>query len=310
MEIAALICNDKLNYESAFQIYSMYEYIKSSGNQIQVIDLNLLEDKKNIFSFNNKNERLYDFLESNVILTSKRYRSLEHFEDNPPLADKYIIANATYNDLNIETLKDNYIAYGIRDINIEEFNDIKDRYKEATTLFDVSGSQMKKVLDPIFLLSKEDWYDFSLNSSLSLENDNYILVYGETVNKDMLDYAKMLSEKNNSKIYIVSDKVQSIIYKGKRIRNALPFDIANLILNAQEVITSYNDGIKFSIIFEKALHIFYDANNEEQVELVNEYNLLNRIVNSVDKVVTNHFDYAIALSKIESIKEDTYNSLK
>ena len=26
MEIAALVCNDKLNYESAFQIYSLYEY--------------------------------------------------------------------------------------------------------------------------------------------------------------------------------------------------------------------------------------------------------------------------------------------
>lgn len=305
MEIAALVCNDKLNYESTFQIYSMFEYWKNKGNQIQIIDYNLLDKKQKSFTLKRKNELLYDFLDNNVILTSRRYTTLEQFEENPPLADKYIIANATYHELNIDTSKESYYAYGVRDVNLDQLNITKDKYKEISTLFDVKGTDIPQVVDPMFLLSKEEWYDFALNSNIKVANDNYILLYSEVVTQDMLKYAKTLSENNNVKIYIVADKVESMFFKGKRLNNVLPYDLANLVLNAQEVITSCNDGIKLSIIFEKGLHIFNDVENIEQIELINEYNLVNRIVDSTERVVTNHFNYSGTLEKIDGLKSNT-----
>ncbi|MBO5476696.1 MAG: hypothetical protein J6A15_02955 [Clostridia bacterium] len=309
MEIAALVCNDKLNYESTFQIYSMFEYLKDKGNQIQIIDYNLLDRNQKSFGLKKKNNLLYNFLDNNVILTSIRYKTVEQIEDNPPLADKYIIANATYNDLNLATSNGDYYAYGVRDINNDQLNCIKDKYKDISTLFEINGSEVKKVVDPMFLLPKEDWYDFALHSNIKIENDNYTLVYSEVVTQDMLKYAKNLSEKNNAKIYIVADKVETLFYKGRRIYNALPYDLANLVLNAQEVVTSCDDGIKLSIIFEKGLHIFNDVDNVEQIELINEFNLVDRIVDSTDRLVTSHFNYSNSLAKIEELKNNVESFL-
>lgn len=310
MEIAALVCNDKLNYESAFQIYSLYEYLKHKNNQVQIIDYNLLDRSKKAFSQKKKNELLYNFLDDNVVMTSIRYKTIEQIEDNPPLADKYIISNATYHDLNMETLNENYYAYAIKDIGADQLNNIKDKYKKVSTLFDIKGEEVKQVADPMFLLSREDWYDFASKSNIKAEKENYILVYSELVTEDMLKYAKMLSENNNAKIYIVADKVEQLFFKGKRINNALPYDLANLVLNAQEVITSCDDGIKLSLIFEKGLHIFNDVERIEQVELINEFNLVNRIVESTDRVVNSNYEYNLSIDKIEELKNNAKSILE
>lgn len=310
MEIVALVCNDKLNYESAFQIYSLYEYLKHKNNQVQIIDYNLLDRNKKSFSQKKKNELLYNFLDKNVVMTSIRYKTIDQIEDNPPLADRYIISNATYHDLNIETLNQNYYAYGIKDIGADQLNNIKDKYQKVSTLFEVKGEDIKQVADPMFLLSREEWYDFASKSNLKTEKENYILVYSDLVTDDMLKYAKVLSENNNAKIYIVADKVESMFLKGKRINNPLPYDLANLILNAQEVITSCDDGIKLSLVFEKGLHIFNDVEKIEQIELINEFNLVNRIVDSTERVVTNNYEYNLSIEKIEELKNNAKSILE
>lgn len=310
MEIAALVCNDKLNYESAFQIYSLYEYLKHKNNQVQIIDYNLLDRNKKSFSQKKKNDLLYNFLDKNVVMTSIRYKTIDQIEDNPPLADRYIISNATYHDLNIETLNQNYYAYGIKDIGADQLNNIKDKYKKVSTLFEVKGEDIKQVADPMFLLSREEWYDFASKSNLKTEKENYILVYSDLVTDDMLKYAKVLSENNNAKIYIVADKVESMFFKGKRINNPLPYDLTNLILNAQEVITSCDDGIKLSLVFEKGLHIFNDVEKIEQIELINEFNLVNRIVDSTERVVTNNYEYNLSIEKIEELKNNAKSILE
>lgn len=310
MEIAALVCNDKLNYESAFQIYSLYEYLKHKNNQVQIIDYNLLDRNKKSFFQKKKNELLYNFLDDNVVMTSRRYKTIEQIEENPPLADKYIISNATYHDLNLDTLNENYYAYGIKDIGADQLNNIRNKYKKVSTLFEVKGDDVKQVADPMFLLSREEWYDFSSKSSLKVEKENYILVYGELVTEEMLKYAKVLSENNNAKVYIVADKVQSLFFRGKRINNPLPYDLANLVLNAQEIITSCDDGIKLSLIFEKGLHIFNDIERIEQIELINEFNLINRIVDSTDRAVTNNYEYNLSIEKIEELKNNAKSILE
>ena len=310
MEIAALVCNDKLNYESAFQIYSLYEYLKHKNNQVQIIDYNLLDRNKKSFFQKKKNELLYNFLDDNVVMTSRRYKTIEQIEENPPLADKYIISNATYHDLNLDTLNENYYAYGIKDIGADQLSNIRNKYKKVSTLFEVKGDDVKQVADPMFLLSREEWYDFSSKSSLKVEKENYILVYGELVTEEMLKYAKVLSENNNAKVYIVADKVQSLFFRGKRINNPLPYDLANLVLNAQEIITSCDDGIKLSLIFEKGLHIFNDIERIEQIELINEFNLINRIVDSTDRAVTNNYEYNLSIEKIEELKNNAKSILE
>ena len=87
MEIATLVCNNGLNYDLVFQTFSMFEYLKRQGNQVQIIDYNFL--KKD----NKKSEMLYSFLVNNVVLTFNRYNDVNQLEENLPLADKFIVLN-------------------------------------------------------------------------------------------------------------------------------------------------------------------------------------------------------------------------
>ncbi len=310
MEIAALTYNDKLNYNSALQIYSLYEYIKKSGEQIQIIDYNLYDiNCKNYFE-KNKNRLLYNFLNNNVMLTSTRYKSIEELENFPPLADKYLITNAKYEDLDPCTDRKECYAYGIKDISKAQLEHIKCNYKALSTIFDFNEEEIKEVVDPIFLLSKDEWIDFSEKSKIELKYSEYIIIYANTVTKDMLEYTNNLIKDTPFKVYIVADKVCSLIHRAKRIRNANPSDLVKLIANAQHVITSAEEGIKLGIIFEKNLHIFYNNDSEEQVEIINKYNLYDRVIDFPDKVINTQMNYMDTLKTLQKLKENSIKFLK
>lgn len=309
MEIAALVCNDKLDYESALKTYSIFQINRKMGNQVQIVDYNYLNpDIKNVFD-KMKNNNLYSFLENNTIFTSRRYSSFERLEDNIPLADSYMIVNPSFNSLDVFP-REKCVIYGVKDIDENEIDRIKDDYKDFSTSFHLRDNDVSSVVDPLFLLSKEDWYEFGEKSSLPDENKEYILVYGKNIEKDMLAYAKSLSEKNNSKIYIIADKVNALLYKGKRVLNATPADLVKLMSNASDIITSSNEGIRFSVIFEKKLHIFNDSSDESQLELINELKLLDRIVTSPDRIILKESENKETIDKLKELREKSLNLFK
>ena len=81
--------------------------------------------------------------------------------------------------------------------------------------------------------------------------------------------------------------------------------MVKLISNASDVITSNDDGIRLSIIFEKRIHIFNDSNDENQLELINELKLLDRIVTSQDRVILKESENKEAIDKIKEIREQS-----
>jgi len=304
MEIAALVCNKKLNYDSTLQTYSIYEYLKGQGNQVQIIDYNFIKEKNT-----KKNEMLYNFLNNNIALTLTRYKNLNQVEQNLPLADKYIVVNGNYSDLTLKIDEKECIVYRAKDVSLPELNYLSNNYSKISTSFESNNDNAQKVVDPLFLLPKEKWYDIISNKSgVNLEND-YVFVYSEVVTKDMIQYANALAQKNNYKVYILSDKVQSIFYKGKRLNNIEPFDLINLISSAHDVITSCDDGIKLSVIFEKNIHIF-STQNEEQIELINELKVENRVVNNIDSILSGDMEYEESNKTIDKIKEESYKFLE
>lgn len=304
MEIAALVCNNKLSYDSTFQAYSMFEYLKKQGNQVQVIDYNFLSNKSD-----KKNKMLYNFLSNNIILTVNRYSNLDQFEEKQPLVDKYIVVNGSYNDLNIKTNVNNNIAYGIRNISNLDISKLEENYSKISISFDSKRENINKVVDPIFLLSKEEWSNIIKSKSNISKKDDYILVYSEVVPKEMLKYALNIAQKNKLKVYIVSDKVESILHKGKHLRNVNPIDLASLILNAQDVITSCNDGIKFSVLLDKNIHIF-TTNQNEQLGLINELNIEDRIVYDPENYLDSSRNYEYSHKYIDELKEKSFEFLK
>ncbi len=307
MEVAISFFNNRKNieYQDALQIYSLFEYIKKFGDQVQIIDYSLYDSK------GKNNKLLYDFLEDNTILTSIRYNSINEIKEYPPLADKYIFVNGDFSELSACALeKDKCIAYGIKDINKDEIGSIEQKYEKISTLFDIGDNSVTRCLDPMFLLNCDQWDEFSQKSKLNVEKDKYILVYCDNVTKDILEYSRKISE--DLKIYIVSDKVQFMFYKGKRIKNAMPYDLVKLIENAKDIVTNHEDAIKLSIIFNKNLHIILDENKEDnyKIEMINEYGLVDRVINLYSDKLEEKTDYTQADEKINSLKEITFKFIQ
>ena len=148
MELAILSCNNKLNNDTAFQIFAMYEYLKRQGNNVQVVDCGLKDYKKN-----------YDFLSSNVVLTVNTYMDYRRFEENQPLVDKYIILNYDCDDENLNLNGKENIIYGINNISNKQIEKIANDGYKISSIVDLKNKNIKNVVDPVFLISKEQWLD-------------------------------------------------------------------------------------------------------------------------------------------------------
>lgn len=298
MELAILSCNNKLNNDTAFQIFAMYEYLKRQGNNVQVVDCGLKDYKKN-----------YDFLSSNVVLTVNTYMDYRWFEENQPLVDKYIILNYDCDDENLNLNGKENIIYGINNISNKQIEKIANDGYKISSIVDLKNKNIKNVVDPVFLISKEQWLDEVNQKSKIDVGADYVLVYSDIVTKEMLKYAEDISRKNCLKMYVVADKIQAIFYKGKRIKNTNIIDLANLISNAQIVVTSCNDAIKLAVVFDKNLHIF-DVQDDEQIELIDKLNLKKRIVKDTSRVLEPWQEYKDIKEKIEDLKTDSYELLQ
>ena len=298
MELAILSCNNKLNNDTAFQIFAMYEYLKRQGNNVQVVDCGLKDYKKN-----------YDFLSSNVVLTVNTYMDYRRFEENQPLVDKYIILNYDCDDENLNLNGKENIIYGINNISNKQIEKIANDGYKISSIVDLKNKNIKNVVDPVFLISKEQWLDEVNQKSKIDVGADYVLVYSDIVTKEMLKYAEDISRKNCLKMYVVADKVQAIFYKGKRIKNTNIIDLANLISNAQTIVTSCNDAIKLAVVFDKNLHIF-DVQDDEQIELIDKLNLKKRIVKDTSRVLEPWQEYKDIKEKMEDLKTDSYELLQ
>lgn len=300
MDIAALICND-LNYESVLQAYSIFKHCNKEDNQVQLINLNLNNNKG--FFEDRKNKVFEDFLEENTILTSIKYTSYSEVEENPPLADRYIVSGAKSSE--IVDMNNNTLLYGIKEMEKETVEKLAERYYGVSTLFESKVEDVAKVADPILLLTKDNWLDFADRSTRKSMYKDYAVLYTQVATKDMLAYAKNLSDARKEKVFIIADKIETPFYRGKRLKGLAPQDLVKVLSQAKDIITSNDLGIEYGVIFDKELHIFRDISNDYQIENINELKLLDRIVDSPDRVITKSSDYSKALEVIGKLRENS-----
>ena len=319
MDIATMTCKDRLDYNNVLQTYGMYTYLKKMGNQVQVIDyvpsaknklkLNLSDNTKK------KEKVLNNFIEKDMITTFVKYKSMEELHDEPPLADAYVITNASNRDISLGfkglSSDKKCISYATEEVDEKSLEVFKTTYDKVTSVFQTENEDVKRVVDPTFLLTNAEWYDFSAKSSLDIGESDYVLIYSDCITKDMIEYAKQLAKYKNSKIYAVCDKIENRFGVNKVFNAVKPNELVSLIQNTEDVITTLDEGIKFSCIFEKDLHIFLnnEKHNDKQIEMINEYNLVNRIINYSSGILTRKTNYEEANIKIDKLREDSHEVL-
>ena len=180
---------------------------------------------------------------------------------------------------------------------LSDYSYISVREKVAVKLLKNIGiNNVERVLDPVYLLNKEEWKKLVDKSKLveKLKNEKYILVYGFLQQKNVYEYARKLGNKKNLKIFNVNTLIEDyFLDTDKYFWNVTPEDFLALIYYSQEVVTNSFHGLSFSLIFEKDFHLFGKKGNSSSrmFDMVKLINLEDRILKDSNTILDSKINY-------------------
>lgn len=248
-----------------------------------------------------KRKKQYDIFTAKFLpITSKCYHSNEELKKDPPEADLFFAGSdqiwntlfpngkdpAFYLDFAPEkAIKASYAAsFATKDID-EEY---KEQVKKWLLNFDFisvrEGSGLDiihsfgiadavQVLDPVFLLSLENWQKIEKNLNVK---ERYVLLYDFDNNIELCNYARELADQNNYKVYsILPSKVADRCFSEEG-----PNAFLYLIHHSEFVVSNSFHATAFSIIFQKPFVVFNRSENinTRMADLVSSVGLSDRII--------------------------------
>lgn len=107
------------------------------------------------------------------------------------------------------------------------------------------------VLDPVFLLSKEEWSKYCI----PINKSKYILYYNLLPSKEADKLVERLQDKWKYDIIEITGSVNFRKIGKRYIQTADAFEFISYIKNAEFVVTSSFHGTAFSILFEKQFYV-------------------------------------------------------
>lgn len=230
-------------------------------------------------------KKSFDSFNKKFLHFTRRYNSFEDLAADAPVADAYFAGSDQIWNSNLPNGKDpgyflqfgkeetKRIAYaasfGIPEIQpehrpvmsrwLEKFDAISVREKSALNILDTLNAKGINVVDPVFLLTKEQWS--RLSGEGRVVKEKYILVYDlDLCNEELMIEAKRLNALYNYRIVAVNGLVKCP-YAQKNIKNAGPQEFVNLIKNSEFVLCNSFHATSFSIIFNRPFATFYKHKN-------------------------------------------------
>lgn len=156
--------------------------------------------------------------------------------------------------------------------NLERFDYISVREEDGKNIVkNLINKDVDIVLDPTFLLKKEDWLKFVNKKS----DEKYILCYFLGEQKYYWEYAQKLKEQTGYSLKVIPVTRKAFLKEKNLIIDVGPIEFLELINNAEIICTDSFHGAVFSIIFEKNFSVlkkFKDTDKKSQNSRI--YNLL------------------------------------
>lgn len=150
---------------------------------------------------------------------------------------------------------------------------------------EISGRDAKVVLDPTYLITKDEWE--TLIPKRRIINEKYVFCFFLGDNPDMKSLARRYASKHNLKVVcIVSNEVSvdDSSYADCLLINQSPEDFINLIRFADCVFTDSFHGFTFSIINQVQVYVSYrvmkglKSRNSRIDNIVNTFEIPNRLI--------------------------------
>lgn len=278
-----------------------------------------------------KRHEIFDTFSKSYLPLTEIYHSIEELRLNPPLADVYIagsdqiwnttFANGTdsayYLDFGDKATKRvSYAAsFATKNIAQEKIDFVRNKLRNLDSisvretsalslLHSLGNLKGKVVLDPVFLLTAEDWNNLFPVESFA---GDYILVYDFMRSKTVKKIAQRLSALTGSKIYSIG--AYKLDYADKNFICASPVQFVGLIKQSRCVLSNSFHGTAFSLIYRRNFFVVdrEDGLNERMADLLDRFELQERLITSsvTDKILLKSVDY----NKVDnSIKKEFISS--
>lgn len=291
-----------------------------------------------------KRKRLFDYFNHHVLKeTTESYRSSQALMDNPPSADLYLcgsdqIWNILYEagrdpifylDFVKQGKKASYAAsFSFLDLPVEHFSRIQQSLKtfdavsvreyQGKALVEQMGVECTWVLDPVFLLSPEDWQALVDREDIpSYYKDealagNYLLIYDFEGDEALRLFAQAYAKEHDLKIYAITDRFP-LAYADRNFKNAGPVDFVRMIKGCSCMISNSFHGTVFSIIFHKEFYVFNRQKakvNSRMESLLKMFCVEDRLIYGTENSHHRRLDWDIIEDRKKSYMETSKNYLK
>lgn len=181
--------------------------------------------------------------------------------------------------------------------NLKNFDSISLRENELLQALAGLNSNFEIVLDPVFLLSKEDWLKHLPERKVK---NKYVFLYKLLNSNESVLLCEEISKENNYEIIEIPGTNVNHKLKGERYQQtSSPLEFLSLIYYADYVISTSFHGVAFSIIFEKQFYATGMGNNSGRVgSLLESLQIKGRYIDSLNQY-----------EKIEDIDYEIVNDL-
>ncbi|NLD47932.1 MAG: polysaccharide pyruvyl transferase family protein [Clostridiaceae bacterium] len=180
------------------------------------------------------------------------------------------------------------------------FDRISVREKELQTLVEsATGKKPELVLDPVFLLSEEQWKTLLPKRK---EKVKYVLLYQLLQSRDSILLAQKIADQYGYKVIEVCGKVSPLKFSARYKQTLSPLEFLSFLYNAEFVVTTSFHGAAFSIIFRKDFYALGMGNNSDRVlTLFENLDLSDRYIQNIsDLNIKQSIDYERTLTKLQN----------
>ncbi len=222
-------------------------------------------------------KRAFDKFHEEYLRQTKPYYTYEELAQNPPVADLYIVGSDQIWNTFYETGQDgafylDFVKSGLKTSYAASFSytEISREWKEKISIWlrgldriavreyhgvdilEDMGLDSKWVLDPVFLLSTDQWK--SVMSPFE-KKENYLLIYDFENNEEIKRFSIQYAKEKGLKIYSIND-TYPCRYANRNFSSAGPREFLSLIYHCDAFVSNSFHGTAFSIIFGKPVFVF------------------------------------------------------
>ena len=179
---------------------------------------------------------------------------------------------------------------------LSSFSDISIREKQMADTMKEKGIECQFVLDPTYLLSKDEWKQLEKKESIK---EDYLLIYLLDVDgKDIIEWSVKLAKKKNLKTVLIKNGLPIDKYTVDYVmRNKTPDSYIWLFRNASFVVTNSFHGTSFSINMERQFVVFKRQKYNSRIDsILGAMGLEDRCIN-LDTVDIKDIDYSLVEPK-------------